>query len=445
MKDLTHGSVVKHIVHMAIPIAIGMLVQTIYYLIDLYFVGQLGKTALAGVNAAGNLAFFVIGLTQILGVGTVALISQAVGRQDRAASNLIFNQAIGIAAFLGVVTLIAGYWWADDYLKAISSDPETIAAGKTFLYWFIPNLAMQFALVAMGSALRGTGIVKPTMVVQLISIIINIILSPILIAGWLTDKPMGVAGAGLASSIAILVAVIMMWHYFHKLERYVGVSSKQIRPDFNVWKKIVAIGFPAGGEFLLMFFYTAVIYWLIQNFGSSAQAGYGLGSRMMQAIFVPALALAFALPAVVGQNFGAKQNQRVIDCFRIAILMICALMGLLTVLSIWNAEFFLAGFTDDPEVLSIGVIFLQLIAFNYIPSGIIFTCSGMLQGLGNTWPAFYSMASRIILFIVPAIWMSKQSSFELKHVWYLSIAASVMQSFVSLYLVKKEMNKKLTF
>ncbi len=445
MKDLTHGSVAKHIVYMAIPIAIGMLVQTVYYLIDLYFVGQLGKTALAGVNAAGNLTFFVIGLTQILGVGTVALISLAVGRKDRVASNLIFNQAIGIAAFLGVVTLIAGYYWADDYLKAISSDPGTIEAGKTFLYWFIPNLAMQFALVAMGSALRGTGIVKPTMVVQLISIIINIILSPILIAGWLTGKPMGVAGAGLASSIAILVAVIMMWHYFHQLERYVGVSSKHIRPDFKVWKKIIAIGFPAGGEFLLMFFYTAVVYWLIQNFGTSAQAGYGLGSRVMQAIFVPALALAFALPAVVGQNFGAKLRQRVTDSFKIAVLMISVLMGLLTLLSIWNAEFFLTAFTDDPEVLSIGVTFLQLIAFNYIPSGIVFTCSGFLQGLGNAWPAFYSMASRMILFILPAVWMSKQGSFKLEHVWYLSIVMVIVQSLISLWLVKREMDKKLIF
>ena len=166
MKDLTRGSISKHIIYMAVPIAIGMMVQTIYYLVDLYFVGQLGKTALAGVNAAGNLAFFVLGLTQILGVGTVALISQAVGRKEQATSNKIFNQSIGIAAFFGLFTLVAGYWLADDYLRAISSDAGTVEAGKTFLYWFLPNLAMQFPLVAMGSALRATGIVKPTMVVN---------------------------------------------------------------------------------------------------------------------------------------------------------------------------------------------------------------------------------------------------------------------------------------
>jgi len=442
MKDLTQGSITKHILYMAIPIAIGMVVQTVYYLTDLYFVGQLGKAAIAGVNAAGNLSFFVIGLTQILGVGTVTLISQAVGRKDRVTSNVIFNQSIGIAIFLGVMTLIFGYLFADDYLKAISSDAETIQLGRTYLFWFIPNLALQFALVAMGSALRGTGIVKPTMVVQMISVLINIILSPILIAGWFTGKPMGVAGAGLASSIAIIVAVIMMWHYFHKLERYVGVSRDQIKPDFKVWKNISAIGFPAGGEFLLMFFYTAVIYSVIQEFGAAAQAGYGLGSRVMQAIFVPALALAFALPAVVGQNFGAKLKSRVVDSFKRTALMISGLMGVLTIISYWNAELFLRAFSDDAEVLMIGATFLQLIAFNFIPSGLIFTCSGMLQGLGNTWPAFFSMGSRIFIFVLPAIWMSKQTFFELEHIWYLSIATVIIQMMISYWLVSKEIRKK---
>ncbi len=443
MKDLTVGSIPKHIIHMAIPIAIGMIVQTIYYLVDLYFVGQLGKTALAGVNAAGNLAFLIIGFTQILGVGTVALISQAVGRKDQQQSNLIFNQAIGISILLGILTLLGGYLWIDEYLHAISSDPATIAVGSTYLYWFIPNLAMQFALVAMGSALRGTGIVKPTLIVQLISILINIILSPILIAGWFTGKPMGVAGAGLASSIAIFIAVVMMWYYFHKLERYVGVKAPLIKPDFRMWKKIIAIGFPVGGEFVLMFFYMAVIYWLIQHLGPSAQAGFGLGSKLMQAIFVPALALAFALPSVVGQNFGAKKKDRIKQSFKVTIIMVSILMGSLTLLSVLNAELFLKSFTNDVEVLAIGVVFLQLIAFNYIPSGIIFTCSGMLQGLGNTWPAFYSMSSRIVLFVFPAIWLSKQSFFEIQHVWYLSIATVVVQACISLLLFHRELKQKL--
>jgi len=442
MKDLTQGSITKHILQMALPIAIGMVVQTIYFLTDLYFVGQLGKAAIAGVNTAGNLVFFVFGLTQILAVGTVALISQAVGKKDREISNLIFNQSIGIAILFGFLILFIGYLFAGHYLAIISSDPETIQLGLTYLYWFMPNLALQFLLAAMGSALRGTGTVKPTVIVQMISVVINIILSPILIAGWLTGKPMGVAGAGLASSISIVIAVIMMWHYFHKLEKYVTVSYQQIKPNFKIWKNISSIGFPAGGEFLLMFFNTAVIYSVIQGFGSAAQAGYGLGSRVMQAIFVPALALAFALPAVVGQNFGAKLAARVKESFKMTAIMISILMGLLALLSYWNAELFLSPFTDDPKVLVIGASFLQLIAFNFIPSGLIFTCSGMLQGLGNTWPAFFSMAIRIFLFVTPAILISKQIFFDINHIWYLAIATALIQLIISYWLVNKEIKRK---
>ena len=443
MKDLTEGSITKHVIQMAIPIAVGMLVQTLYYLVDLYFVGKIGKVALAGVSAAGNATFLMIALTQILNVGTVALISQSVGRQEKEQANTVFNQALCISVFMVFATLVGGYLLAGPYMSQITSDPATAQSGKTYLFWFIPSMALQFILVAMGAALRGTGIVKPTMIVQLVSVLINIVLAPILIAGWGTGYPMGVAGAGLASSIAVLIAVFMMWHYFHKLERFVSFDSKLFRPDFTLWKKILAIGFPAGGEFILMFFYMGIIYWAIQGFGPAAQAGFGLGSRVMQAIFMPALALAFALPAVAGQNFGAQMPQRVRESFKSAAMMIAGVMGVLTVFCLWEPQALLSPFTDEAEVILIGTGFLQLIALNFIPSGLIFTCSGMFQGLGNTWPAFYSMSSRLLMFVLPAIYLSQQAYFKIEHIWYLSVATVMIQAVISLLLLRKETNKKL--
>ena len=108
MRDLTTGPVRSHLLGMAAPIAAGMLMQTLYYLVDLYFVGRLGDAALAGVGAAGNVMMIVIALTQVLGVGTVALIAQAVGRRDATDANHVFNQSLSIAALLGVITLVGG-------------------------------------------------------------------------------------------------------------------------------------------------------------------------------------------------------------------------------------------------------------------------------------------------------------------------------------------------
>ena len=114
--------------------------------------------------------FIIMALTQVLGVGTVALIAHAVGRKDQADANLIFNQSLLIAALCGVLTLVIGYTGSAAYVRSIAADEATVEAGVSYLYWFMPGMALQFAMVAMGSALRGTGIVKPTMVVQVLTL-----------------------------------------------------------------------------------------------------------------------------------------------------------------------------------------------------------------------------------------------------------------------------------
>jgi putative MATE family efflux protein len=238
MKDLTQGPIPRHVVEMAVPMAVGMLVQTLYYLVDLYFIGRLGGTALAGVSAAGNIMFLILALTQILGVGTVALIAHAAGRKDQDEANLIFNQSLLLAVLLGLGTLIAGYAWSTDYLRSIAADAATVREGTAYLYWYLPGMALQFAQVAMSSALRGTGIVKPTMVVQLLTVVLNIILAPMLIAGWGTGRPLGAAGAGLASSISVIAGVVLLWLYFKRLEKYVSVNQALLHPQLPVWKRM---------------------------------------------------------------------------------------------------------------------------------------------------------------------------------------------------------------
>ncbi len=130
MKDLTQDSITRNIVGMAAPIAAGMLFQTLYFLVDLYFVAAIGDAAVAGVGAAGTLMFIVMALTQVLGVGAVALIAQAVGRKDQADANLVFNQSVLFAFLCAAVTLIGGYALTNAYVGAITADPETLAARR---------------------------------------------------------------------------------------------------------------------------------------------------------------------------------------------------------------------------------------------------------------------------------------------------------------------------
>jgi putative MATE family efflux protein len=444
MKDLTKGSITGHLVTMAIPMAAGTLFQTLYYFVDLYFVAQLGDAAVAGVSAAGNAMFIILALTQVLGVGTVALIAHAVGRKDQQDANLIFNQSLLIAALCGALTLLIGYTLSDSYVRSIAADQATVHAGTTYLFWFMPGLALQFAMVAMASALRGTGIVQPTMIVQVLTLVLNTALAPVLIAGWGTGRPMGVAGAGLASTIAICVGVVLLWIYFVRLEKYVSFHKEQWQPRPAVWKRMLTIGLPAGGEFALMFVYTAITYWTIHSFGAAAQAGFGIGSRVMQGIFLPVMAIAFAAAPVAGQNFGARQGERVRETFRSALKLCGVLMLLLTLLCQWHPESLIALFSKEAEVIRVGALFLRIVSWNFVLTGVIFTCSSLFQALGNTLPSLLSSATRLITYAIPAIWLSMQPWFQIEHVWYLSVVTVVLQVIVSLVLLQRQMRIKLS-
>jgi putative MATE family efflux protein len=444
MKDLTQGSTTGNIIAMAMPIAFGMIFQTLYYLVDLYFVSALGDVAIAGVSAGGNLMFIVLGLTQVLGVGTVALISHAVGRKDQPAANLIFNQSIVLSAVLGALTLIGGYALTRFYMSEVAADAATIEAGVTYLYWFLPGMALQFALVAMGSALRGTGIVQPTMIVQVVTVLLNVVLAPVLIAGWGTGYALGIAGAGLASTIAIIVGVGMLGVYFFRLEKYVGFHHEMWKPRLEAWKRMLAIGLPAGAEFLLLFVFMGVIYWCIRGFGPDAQAGFGIGSRVMQAILLPAMAVAFAAGPIVGQNFGARQPARVRETFKAATVISVVIMAVLAVLVHVSPSLLVRGFTDDAAVLEVATVYLQIVSWNFIAQGIVFTASSVFQGLGDTRPAVLSTGTRLLTFALPAVWIARQPGFRIEQIWYLSIAAQTLQAFLSLWLVRSQLRRKLS-
>ena len=443
MKDLTASSIVKNILQMALPIAAGMFFQTLYFLIDLYFVAGLGDAAIAGVGAAGNVMFIVFAATQVLGVGTVTLISHAAGRKDQADANLVFNQSLSLAGVCALVTLALGFVAGPYYVRTLGASAATAAAGIEYLHWFLPSLALQFALVAMGSALRGTGIVKPSMIVQVLTVVLNAILAPVLIAGWGTGHPMGVAGAGLASSISLAVGFVMLAVYFQRLEKYVGFIRAQWRPQLMVWRRLLRVGLPAGGEFLLMFVLMAVLYWVLRPFGPDAQAGFGIGMRIMQSMYLPAMAVAFAAAPIVGQNFAAGRFARVRETFLLATLIGGCIMVVLTLFCQWGSALLTAGFTKDPTAIAVGSQYLQVISWNFLGSGFVFTCSAVFQGLGNTVPALVSSASRLVSFVLPVLWMSRQPHFEMIHVWYLSVASVGLQAAFSLWLVRREFRLRL--
>jgi putative MATE family efflux protein len=442
MKDLTQGSIVSHIAAIAPQIFAGMIMLMLCQLVDLYFVGGLGDAAIAAVAAAGNTGFLVMAFTQVLGVGTSALIAHAVGRKDRNDANLIFNQSLALSVVCGVVLMVAGFALAPGYMRAVADDAAVVEAGTTYLRWVMPAMALQFALLVMSSALRGTGIVRPTTIAQAVTVIVNVVLAPVLISGWGTGRAFGVAGAGLATSVSIIVGLAMLAFYFHKYEHYVGFELALWRPQWPQWKRIVAVGLPAGGEFAIIFVNMAVIYAALGHFGAAAQAGFGIGQRLMSVIHMPVLSMSFATGAIAGQNYGAGNRARVGETFRTALLLGTALMVAFTLLMQWKPEALLDGFSHDPDTIAVGALFLRMISLNLAAQGMIFVCSSMFQGLGNTRPALLSSSARLITYALPVLCLSGLSGFRIEHMWYLSIATTTLQAAFSAWLLVLEFRRR---
>jgi putative MATE family efflux protein len=445
MKDMTEGSVTKHLLHMASFMAVSMVVQTLYLLADLYWVGRLGKEAIAAVGLSGNLMMVVLALTQMLGVGTTTVISHAAGRKDQPSAELAFNQSTVLSLVVALLFGLCSFPFRTQYSVALSADAPTAAQAASYLTWFIPALMLQYPMVSLGSALRATGIIKPAVGIQVLSVILNMILAPFLIFGIGPFPKMGVAGAALATFLSILIGNILMIVYFERSFRYLRFRISQWKPQLGIWWSMLRIGLPAGAEFALMAVYIVIVYAIIRSFGAAAQAGFGVGARVMQAMFLPVIAVAFAVAPVVGQNFGGRRADRVKQAFKSAAGITTGLMVLLTLLAQIAPDALIRAFTNDPSVIVFGSDYLRIISLNFVAMGLVFTSSSVFQGIGNTWPPLISSATRLALFALPAMILSTRPGFYIKEVWYLSVVSILVQAGVNLLLLRREFRRKLVF
>lgn len=445
MSDLTTGPITRHLLKTTSFMLVTMVFQTLYFLVDLYWVGRLGTEAVAAVGIAGNLNFVVLALTQMLGVGTTTLVSHAAGRKDDARALLVFNQSQVLAMATGVALLVVGLAVRSRYAAAMSADVRTAALAGDYLLWFIPAMALQFGLVAMGAALRGTGNFKPGMVVGTTTVVVNIVLAPVLIFGWGTGRPLGVAGAAIATLIAVALGVAWLTTYFVGGAARLRFVVADWRPRLDVWRQMLVVGLPAGVEFALMAVYLFIVYAVSRPFGAAAQAGFGIGMRIVQAGFMPVVALGFSVAPVAGQNFGARRADRVKATFRDAALMAAGVMFVFALACHVAPAALVRVFTEDPAAVAVGEEYLRVVSWNFVASGVVFVASSMFQAMGNTLPSLFTSVVRIVVVAVPVVVLSRMPGFQLHWIWYLSVAAVLVQLALSMWLLRREFGRRLDF
>jgi putative MATE family efflux protein len=437
MQDLTTGPVWRHLLATTSFMLVTMVFQTLYFLVDLYWVGHLGKEAVAAVGLAGNLMFIVLAVTQVLGVGTTTLVSHAAGRKEHDRALVVCNQSLVLSVLIGVAFGVLGMALRLPYANTLSADPSTASQTAAYLLWFIPALALQVGMTSLAAALRGSGNFKPGMIVQTATLIINIALAPFLIFGWFGFPALGVAGAALSTFVAVVVGTVWLSFYFLPKDAYLRFVPQDWTPRLDVWGRMLGIGLPAGAEFGLMAVYLFIVYAISRPFGAAAQAGFGIGMRIIQAGFMPVIALAFAVAPVAGQNFGARLPARVRETFTTALVLSSVMMVTLALACHIAPAAMIGVFSQDQQVVRVGEEFLKIVSWNFIASAVVFVCASMFQAMGNTIPSLLASFIRIIVVTIPAILLSRVPGFELRWVWYLSATSVTLQMLLCLFLLRR--------
>jgi putative MATE family efflux protein len=422
---------------------VSMVFQTLYVLVDLFWVGRLGTDAIGAVGLSANLSFIVIAITQVLAVGATTVVSHASGRKDQERAILLFNQSQVLSMVAGILFLAFAMALRHQYATSQAATEGMRIATEQYLVWFIPAMALQFAMVAMGAALRGTGNFKPGMWVQSGTVVVNIILAPFLIFGWGPFPQMGVSGAAVATFVAIVVGIVWLSVYFIDASAYLRFRFRTWTPQFRLWWDMLKIGLPAGAEFALMGIYMAVIYAITKPFGAAAQGGFTIGLRIVQSAFLPVLALGFAVAPVAGQNFAAGKGDRVRAAFKAAAGMAAAGMLVIAIVISFAAALLMRIFTSDPEVIAVGVQYLRIVAITTVASGVTFVTSSMFQALGNTIPSLATSSLRMLASVIPAIILARMAGFQLSWIWYTSAVAVVIQMMLNLALLRRQFRLKL--
>jgi Na+-driven multidrug efflux pump len=281
-------------------------------------------------------------------------------------------------------------------------------------------------------------------VVGIATIVINMLVAPVLIFGWLGAPPMGIRGAAVASLLALVIGNAWLALHFRG-DAVLRYASAELRPRPAVWKRMLGIGLPAGFDFAMMAVYLFIVYAVTRPFGAAAQAGFGIGMRVIQAGFMPVVALGMSVAPIAGQNFGARHAGRVQHTFRDGALLATAMMVLFWIVCHVVPAGLIRIFTHDPAVIAIGDEYLRIVSWSFVASGVIFVAGSMFQAMGNTIPSIATSLVRILVVAVPIVVLARSPGFDLSTIWRLAVASVWAQLALALVLLRREFARRLAF
>jgi putative MATE family efflux protein len=388
-QDFTEGSIPRHLIAFSIPMFLGNVLQALYNTVDSIWVGRyLGKVGLASVSVSFPIIFAVVAFAMGIGMATTTLVAQYSGANDTPMVRKSIANSLLLTFVVGGVSSVLGVIFRRQLLALINTPAEIMDWASDYLGIVFAGVFATFVYNLISAVLRGLGDSRTPLKFLAYATVLNIILDPILIFGIGPFPYMGVSGAALATIIAQAFSGVLGIRHMVKLG-YLTRDPGDWRVDFRLVRLTFGIGLPAGVQQIVVSLGMLTMTSLVNTFGSTVTAVFGVGGRLDQFAFMPAMTMGLAVSALVGQNLGAGKFERVKEVVRWSILMTVGITGVVSLVALLFPRPLLSTFTSDPEVLKEGIGYLRVLAFAYIPYALMFMLSGILRGAGDTFPSMF--------------------------------------------------------
>lgn len=391
-RDLTKGNIMNNLIAMAIPASVAFLAQALYSIVDMIWVGRLSTEAVAAITVFSSIYFMVFVLNNIIGQGSVPVISQAFGAKDMDKTRLAISNTFSFKFLVGVVSSFVLLVILKPLLHLLTDDLVVIEMALQYGKIMMIFLPLVFSLFTIKTALRCCGDARSPMIITFVSSIINIILDPIFMFETipvvnLPGLGMGIYGVAVATIIANMVGLAMGSYILFKPNNFLGMKIKNVFTlDLTMAKELVKVGTPPAMAGLTRNVANIVLLSLISGYGTVAVAAWGIIGRIFNLLFIPMNGLMNGGSAMTGQNIGNKDMGRAIETAYTAAKLGIISMVIVGGLTVLFAPNMFSIFIKDPEVIAYGVPALRIVTLSLVPVGFYFGLATIFTGTGYTMP-----------------------------------------------------------
>lgn len=390
---------------MALPMVVSMLVNSLYNIVDSFFVARISEDAMTALSLVYPIQNFVNAAAIGFGVGMNALIAFHLGAGEKDRASTAATHGLALSAVHGLVLMVGCIAVLPDFLGLFTRDPAVLDLGVrygtiVFLFSVVIMLGLAFEKI-----FQAVGRMKVTMAALISGCLTNILLDPVMIFGLGPVPAMGIAGAALATGIGQVVSLAVYLVVYAVAPPPVRLGRAWLRPDLRLDARLYAIGVPAILNLALPSLLVSVLNSLLAAFSQSYVVILGIYYKLQTFLYLPASGIVQGMRPIIGYNYGAREYGRVRKIFSTTLVMCAAIMLLGTLLCLAGAEPLIALFTDNPETVALGGQALRILCAGFLISTVSVAASGALEGLGKGAQSLVISLMRYVAVMIPAAFL----------------------------------------